>query len=187
MDLVVRDANESDFTHIFALWHDPAILKEQYPLSSYWSADSAAFRSYLVFPRNWFGEERRCTAILVDGDFAGCVLQQLFTWTRRPSAVCGWNLLPSHWGRGIMPRALTLVFDRLFLEASLTSIVADCFSTNTRCQRVLDKLGFERESLGWLGSLEHFVNAGFRHRVWRHRLTAERWKLQSAEFNDSIS
>lgn len=54
-------------------------------------------------------------------------------------------LSPSHWGKGIMPRAARWLCDYGFEHFDIVRIYACVFTYNTNSQRVLTKIGFEQE------------------------------------------
>jgi RimJ/RimL family protein N-acetyltransferase len=60
-------------------------------------------------------------------------------------AEIGYALSTPYQGLGIMPQALTLLLAELFLRSKLDRIEARCATDNDRSQRVLQKLGFQRE------------------------------------------
>ena len=73
-------------------------------------------------------------------------------------AEIGYALSTPYQGLGLMPQALTLLLAELFLRSKLDRIEARCAIDNERSQRVLEKLGFQRE-----GRLrEYFVLRGKR-------------------------
>jgi RimJ/RimL family protein N-acetyltransferase len=169
----IRGTAREDVPAIFAIWNDPLVLKEQYGPQR--GETQEVFATMYLSGRKMRGLDLQCTSIFVDETLVGNVFQCFATWPSGRVCNCGWNLAPSQWGRGIMPAALAMLFDQLFTQERVSSVVADCFSTNGRCLRVLEKLAFQLERLPILDALWHFYRCRGRHRVRRHRLTAERW------------
>lgn len=65
---------------------------------------------------------------------------------RNKRAEIGYDLAPEHWGTGMMTRAARLLIAWAF-EAGFNRIEATVMTGNRRSERVLEKLGFEREAL----------------------------------------
>ena len=84
--------------------------------------------------------------VLADGDPAGWVTLMVTNWEHGLAEV-GYALSTEHQRRGLMPHALTQLFAELFFRTRLHRIEARCSVDNLASQRVLDKLGFEREGL----------------------------------------
>lgn len=61
------------------------------------------------------------------------------------SAKLGFELSPSHWGKGVMFHALTLLFSqyKTWLNQPITQVFAHIDSRNIASQRLVKKLGFE--------------------------------------------
>ena len=57
----------------------------------------------------------------------------------------GYALMPEHWGKGLAKEAATLAISYGFLELGLHRIEADTEPNNLRSNRVLERLGFQRE------------------------------------------
>lgn len=175
----IRDTTADDVPAIFALRHDPRVLAEQYRPGLF--DTPKMFARNLAAGPNWQGFEFKCTSILIDEQLVGHVIQHHFRRSTGGECVCGWNLEPSHWGQGIMPAALTMLFDKLFQEDRLDSVVACCFTTNTRCQRVVAKLGFEPEQPGLFERISHYISARGIREILKYRLTAEQWSRRAAK------
>lgn len=57
----------------------------------------------------------------------------------------GYSFLPEFWGKGIGSKAVKLVFDYAMEEIQFHSLFAQVLEVNTPSQRILEKLGFEKE------------------------------------------
>jgi [ribosomal protein S5]-alanine N-acetyltransferase len=67
-------------------------------------------------------------------------------WSRRDHrASIGYDLARAHWGKGIMPEALTAVLEFGYTRMGLNRIEADTSIYNVNSQQVLRKLGFQQE------------------------------------------
>lgn len=65
---------------------------------------------------------------------------------RNKRAEIGYDLTPEYWGSGMMTRAASVLIDWAF-EAGFNRIEATVMAGNRRSERVLEKLGLEREAL----------------------------------------
>ncbi len=83
---------------------------------------------------------------IVDADDrpAGWVTLVVSNWEHGLAEV-GYALGSEFQGRGVMPRALTLLLDDLFTNTRLQRVEARCAVGNEASQRVLEKTGFIRE------------------------------------------
>lgn len=82
--------------------------------------------------------------VLVGGLSAGWLTLAVQSWPHGLAEI-GYALSTSYQGRGVMPQALTQVLAQLFLEAPLHRIEARCHVENAASQRVLERVGFQRE------------------------------------------
>jgi RimJ/RimL family protein N-acetyltransferase len=64
----------------------------------------------------------------------------------------GYVLARSHWGKGLMPEAITALADIALVNASIYRVQASCDTDNIPSQRALEKSGFKRE-----GRLERYT------------------------------
>ena len=118
----------------------------------------------------------KCSTILVDGDFAGHITQ---VYSSPPTQVVmvtlGWNIVPELWGHGIVPNAVSQLLEDRFTELEAIEFQAFCFNSNTRCVRVLQKLGFEKQEPRWMEHARNFVQTFGRHRLLKYGLTYNNW------------
>ncbi len=175
MNVSIREFLEEDAEPIFALRNDPRLRQMQY-------RPSRAETPQLLTACVHTGDELpdfglKCSTVLVDESFAGHIFQN--HWTRLDGILAielGWNLLPELWGHGIMAQALTLLFDTRFQSRDDIVFNASCFQSNVRCQRVIDKLGFEYIRLTLFERFSHFTKTWGRQRVMKHQLTYNHWQ-----------
>jgi ribosomal-protein-alanine N-acetyltransferase len=67
--------------------------------------------------------------------------------TQHARAGLGYVLMPEFWGQGLASEAATLAISFGFLELGLHRIEADTEPNNWRSNKVLERLGFQREGL----------------------------------------
>ena len=82
--------------------------------------------------------------ILADDRPAGWITLVITNWTHG-LAELGYALSTSYQRRGVMPLALQLLLSDLFSNTRLRRIEARCAVENVASQKVLERLGFERE------------------------------------------
>ncbi len=85
-------------------------------------------------------------AIVVDGEAAGGIGLELQQETFRRSAVIGFWLGESHWGRGITTAALRALTQHAFGSFDLCRLQAYVFERNAASARVLEKAGYVWEA-----------------------------------------
>jgi RimJ/RimL family protein N-acetyltransferase len=89
-------------------------------------------------------------------------------------AELGYELLRSHWKRGLMAEALNAVLEHGFNEMRLNRVEANPLSINLASQKVLLGLGFRRE-----GTLRqrHFFRGEYYDELW-FGLLREEWEMR---------
>ena len=96
--------------------------------------------------------------IVLDGEESvGWITLVVNNWDHGLGEI-GYSLTTSHQGRGLMPQALPLLLDEIFLNTSLQRVEARCAVGNDASARVLEAVGFRREGL----LREYFVLHGER-------------------------
>ncbi len=86
-------------------------------------------------------------AITIDGSAVGSVGMKLGTDVERASAEIGYWIGREYWGRGVVSEALTLATAHAFATLPLNRIFALPFARNTASCRVLEKAGYQRQTL----------------------------------------
>jgi RimJ/RimL family protein N-acetyltransferase len=105
-----------------------------------------------------------------DGDPAGWVSLRNVDWINR-SASLSFSLAPWAEGKGVARRAVGQVLDLAFGPGRLHRIEADCDIDNERSQRLLERLGFQKE-----GTLRAFARMPEGRRdFYLYSLLAEEW------------
>lgn len=85
-------------------------------------------------------------AIEVDAALVGSIGYDLGTGERRGTAVVGYYVRPSAWGRGIATEALRLVTAHVFASPAIHRVWANVMAPNAASARVLEKAGFACEA-----------------------------------------
>ena len=170
----IRDSTLDDAQQIFDLRCDPRLKTMQYPPSFLETPTTilAITQPGPEFPMNGW----KCSTILTDGSFAGHIIQVFTPGVDGVTTILlGWDLVPECWGKGIMVRALDLLFEQRFTTKREISFVACCFASNLRCIRVIEKLGFQPDNLTFWERVSHFVRTRGRERVVKYCLTYDQW------------
>lgn len=175
----IRDSIRADARQIFDLRRDPRLKSMQYAPSCLETPDTLVL---LALPGSKIPEAGlKCSTILVDGDFAGHINQLCTSGVNGATQILlGWNLIPELWGLGVMVRALDLLFERRFETKREIEFVACCFASNHRCIRVIEKLGFQSDSLTFWERVSHFIKTRGHERVVKYRLTYDLWSNRHA-------
>lgn len=93
-------------------------------------------------------------AIEVDGQAVGGVGMLPGEDERRLCAEIGYWLGHAYWGRGIMTEAVGAFADHLLADRGFVRLEAPVFEINPASARVLEKAGFERESVQRLAAVK---------------------------------
>lgn len=119
----------------------------------------------------WWGIELKAEGCLI-GTCGYCRWDQ-----QHHHAEIGYDLWPDYWGQGLMPEALGALIRFGFVRMNLNRIEATTHTENLRSQRVLEKLGFQREGL----LREYYCRDGiFNHQVLFSLLSSE-WEQVNPE------
>jgi RimJ/RimL family protein N-acetyltransferase len=97
--------------------------------------------------------------------------------TKHGSGMLMYWVLPEHQGNGYVTEGTELLLDYAFAERRLEKVYAIVLDTNEGSQRVLEKLGFQREGVQ---REETFVE-GERHDNYRYGVLADEW-LDNSEY-----
>ncbi|MEI4768108.1 GNAT family protein [Psychrobacillus sp. FJAT-51614] len=140
------EIKEKHTEDIFAIFSNEAVIK-YYGMSAFTEYQQA--KSLIEsFGKN-FKEKRsmRWGIILKEtGSFVGTVgLNNLIITGRRTEI--GYDLLPEYWRKGIISEAVNTVIQYCFKELDLFRIGAVTFPQNESSNKLLLKLGFEKEGL----------------------------------------
>lgn len=142
--LILRPWQDDDLEPFAALNSDPEVMEYFPSLLSRAQSDAMAERIRTHFERHGFG----LWAVEVPGvaPFIG------FTGLHRPSFMpgveVGWRLARSHWGAGYATEAARASLAWGFAQLDLPEIIAMVVPDNHRSQRVMAKLGMQRDPTG---------------------------------------
>ncbi len=145
--LVLRSLRMEDADFLFKEWSDPLVtelMSDEEPLRTREQAEE--FLRSLQTPEKipalqWWGIELKAEGRLI----GTC---GYFRWNQQHHrAEIGYDLYPEVWGQGLMPEALQVLVRYGFAGMNLNRIEALTHIENQRSQRVLSKLGFQREGL----------------------------------------
>jgi [ribosomal protein S5]-alanine N-acetyltransferase len=142
----LRGIRENDVDALFHLFSEPEVMR-------YWSRGPMTARQEAVdYAQNILeGFVRRdlLTWIIADAEsdtmIGSTTLYEINPLHAR--AGLGYALMPAFWGKGLAREAATLALCYGFLELDLHRIEADTEPNNTRSNRLLESLGFQREGL----------------------------------------
>jgi ribosomal-protein-alanine N-acetyltransferase len=144
--LVLRELREDDLAESHRIFSDPEAMRYvgKPPHTSLAETQLFLSRNQQLFPARsgvrW--------AITLAGDdrlIGSCGHWRLMKEHHRSEI--GYDLLPEHWGKGIMTEALRAVLHFGFSRMGLHSTEAQIEPDNLRSRRVLEKLGFQRDGL----------------------------------------
>jgi RimJ/RimL family protein N-acetyltransferase len=108
--------------------------------------------------------------VRADGERVGTIGLHDVTATHGNGEV-GYFIAPGAWGNGYATDATRTVVEYAFVERRLHKVYARAFAFNDASQRVLEKVGFEREGVH---RDQAFVDGGFVD-VYRYGLLADEW------------
>jgi RimJ/RimL family protein N-acetyltransferase len=170
MQVSIRRARDSD-ARLIATWRNISELRRYQPLTPVpagvlrrrlrqeGGASLVAERGHAL---TWIAE--------ADGDAAGWVSLRNVDWNNK-SASLGFSVAPWAEGKGIARQAVSQVLDLAFGPGRMQRIEADCDIDNERSQRLLERLGFQRE-----GTLRAFARMPEGRRdFYLYSLLAKEW------------
>ena len=171
MKVSIRRARDGD-ARLLATWRNMAQLQRYQPLAQ---LPPAMLRRRLRQEGASSLDSERGHALTwvveADSDAVGWVSLRNIDWTNR-SASLGFSLAPKAEGKGIAHTAVSQVLDLAFGPGRMQRIEADCDIDNDRSQRLLERLGFQRE-----GTLRAFARMPEGRRdFYLYSLLADEWK-----------
>ena len=86
-------------------------------------------------------------AIVVNGQFAGCIGITPGEFEYKRSGEIGYWLNKAYWGQGIITRAIELICNEAFASSHLNRIFGAVIAGNTGSMKALTKSGFEQEAV----------------------------------------
>lgn len=169
--LVLRELHMEDADFLFHEWSDLEVTRfmcDEDPLQKIEQAEeflrqfeSPEKNPYLI----WWGLERKANRHLI----GTC---GYFRWGQKHhGAEIGYDLCPNAWGQGLMPEVLRAIVRFGFEEMKLNRIEATVHVENLRSQRVLTRLGFQREGL----LREYYCRDGVYNHQVQYSLLKREW------------
>lgn len=176
MSITIRDATEDDLPAIFRIRTDPLVASRQYRLGE---RDTVEYWKQLLFGEVEGNRCFRCTTVVHDQEVVGHISQYHLQIVDQTHCYCGWNLAPSHWGRGVMTAALSQLFDAFFHDRRVDFVVSDCFSNNHRCIRLLANLGYRPTPFSLWLQLQFALAMKSLRWIRRFELTPDDWNRRA--------
>ncbi len=142
----LRGIQETDIDALFVLFSNPQVMR-------YWSRGPMSTRQEAIDYANTivegFAKREVLNWIIADIEsdqmIGTCTLYEINPQHAR--AGLGYALMPESWGKGLATEAASLAISFGFLELGLHRIEADTEPNNKRSNKVLERLGFQREGL----------------------------------------
>ncbi|MCX5977802.1 MAG: GNAT family protein, partial [Coprothermobacterota bacterium] len=143
--LVLRALRMEDADFILKEWGDSVVtyyMRDEDPLKTREQAEEMLRPLQTpekMPPFRWWGIEIKTEGCLI----GAC---GYFRWDKRHHrAEIGYDLWPDYWGQGLMLEALKALINFGFEKMDLNRVEATTHTENQRSQRVLTKLGFQKE------------------------------------------
>jgi len=144
--LMLRQWKDSDLEPYAAMNADPEVMRH-FPalLTKEESAASLERLRRAIDERGW-----GLWVVEIDAAFAGFTGLNVpaFTAHFTPCTEIGWRLRREFWGRGLAYRAAREALRFGFESLNLSEIVSFTAATNLRSQRLMERLGFDRDANG---------------------------------------
>ncbi|MEW5868713.1 MAG: GNAT family protein [Chloroflexota bacterium] len=181
--LLIRGLRMDDADFILKEWGHPIVthyMRDEEPLKTYQQAEEML--RPLQDPENlhtlrWWGIELKARGVLI-GTVGYCAWDQ-----QHHHAEIGYDLWPDYWGQGLMPEALQAVIQHGFEAMHLNRIEATTHTENQRSQRVLEKLGFQREGI----LREYYCRDGIYNDQVQFSLLRKEWKPKNGPAGVQLS
>ena len=145
--LVLRALQMEDADFIFKEWGDPVVTRymtDEEPLKTLEEAKERLKQlqtSGKTTDFRWWGIELKAEKCLI----GTC---GYFRWDKaHHRAEIGYEMWPDYWGKGLMPEAIRALIQYGFEQMDLNRIEASAHTENQRSQRVMEKLGFQKEGI----------------------------------------
>jgi ribosomal-protein-alanine N-acetyltransferase len=144
--LTLRELREGDVPAAFPLFSDPEAMRYIGKPPHATSDETLAFveRNQRLFP----AQEGVGWAMCLRGSdrFIGYAGHWRLMKPHLRSEI-GYQMLPEHWGKGLMTEALRAILRFGFEQMGLNSVEAQIDPANTRSRRTLERLGFSQDGL----------------------------------------
>jgi RimJ/RimL family protein N-acetyltransferase len=143
--LRLRSWRHADRDVFAALHADAEVMRDLGGPISRAASDEKLDRYLASFARYGFS---RWTIEGLNGDFLGYagVMSRSGDHPLGPHCEVGWRLVRHAWGQGYATEAAGAALDDVFRRAGLTEVVSYTAPDNVRSQRVMEKLGLQRDA-----------------------------------------
>ena len=144
--LTLRELRDDDVPAAFRLFSDPVAMRYigKPPHATHLETFDFVRRNQLLFPAQdgvgWAMSLRGA------GDFIGYAGHWRLMKQHLRSEI-GYQMLPEHWGKGLMAEALRAILRFGFERMGLNSVEAQIDPANTRSRKTLERLGFSQDGL----------------------------------------
>ena len=144
--LVLRQIVDADAEALFRISSDPEVMR-YYGRAPEQSIDETMQRiEKITASIREFTSIRWALTLRESGELIGGA--GFWRWNKQHFlAEIGYELLPAHWGRGLMTEALRPIFRFGFEAMELHRVEANIHPANRASARVLERLGFVQEGL----------------------------------------
>ena len=142
--LLLRPFTRADFDALTPIYGDPDVMR-------YMRTGNPAPRERVAFIidyyiRYWQEHPFGLWCVDLDGEPIGFTGLSV-PWFRDGVEV-GWRLRSEHWGHGYAPEAATECLRYAFQDLALDEVISFTAPTNTKSQRVMQKIGLVRDDGG---------------------------------------
>ncbi len=175
--LHVRQWREADFVPFATLNGDPKVMEYFPKLLNRTESDEVATRIQTTIAERGWGFW--AVALKTTNTFIGFVGLHIPT-IELPCSPCveiGWRLATAHWGQGYAPEAANAALGIGFETLGLDEIVSFTALQNHRSQRVMEKLGMQKDTATFEHPNVPMGNALREHCLYR--LSREQWQTRS--------
>jgi len=145
-----RNWRESDLSEFAKINADPDVMEHfPKPLTEEETSEfiDRLIRHYQKHGFNYFATEVIATGELIG--FIGLALQQ-YESEFTPAIDIGWRLKRSAWAKGYATEGAKRCLEFGFDELKLDKVISTCPSTNTRSEKVMQKIGMKK-----IGEFDH--------------------------------
>jgi RimJ/RimL family protein N-acetyltransferase len=173
--LIVRNSQPADIEAILSIKREPHVAKFQHKINQ---TTYAAFLSRVLAGDNATGIVTTQFSSLEDeGTIIGYIRHDHYSVNGTKVVQCAFNLASAHWGKGRMKIALKQLINEWIGSNGVQHVFADHFRSNTRCERLLTGLEFDRQPISMVERARSVLQLRCLRWIIRRRLDAPKWSL----------